>query len=214
MKKMLKTMLVLTMVVLMLASSVSAYAAKPMKPSSKTETPAAAAAEVAEAAADGEVVELNWADFEPLLKENELNGDYYTLNAVALQFWVTEVLEQVELSDEDAEDGLIAYFDDGEGKYGFFVTYVDVEGATLEEYAKEVAEDDAYTDLETLKVNGLDAIAYAENDKELDMEFEYVTFATEGGYLLTFTFWDTSDEDYLGMATIMIASIQPEETKA
>lgn len=162
-----------------------------------------------------EVTELNWKDFEPELKKSELEGDFYTLNAVTAQFWVPSFFEQVELDDEQAEQGLICYFHDGdEDNYGFFVTYVDGKGMTLEQYAEQVAEDEAYTDLEVLKINGLDAIGYSETDKELEMDFQYVSFITDDGYVLTFTYWDTADEDYQAMVVLMVASIQPEEVEA
>ncbi len=190
MKKTLKIMLVLMLAVLMLSSSVTAYAAKP---------------------ASTEVVELNWEDFQDALKESKLEGTTYTLNAVAAEFWVTDALQPYDVDDEDAENGMIAFFSDEEGDYGFFVTYFDGEGATLEDYADMVAEDKAYTNLEYVCVNGLDAIAYSESDKEMGMDYEYVTFITDGGYVLTFTYWDTADENYMNMVTIMIASIRPEE---
>ena len=196
MKRTIKTLLVMMLVAVMLASSVSAYAAS--KPAAATDT----------------VTELNWTDFEDALKESELEGDFYALNAVAVQFWVPSIFEQKELTDEDAEQGLIAYFDDGDGDYGFFVTYVDGQGITLEEYAKEVEDDEDYTDLEYLTINGLDAISYSEHDKEMEMDFQYVSFITDGGYVLTFTFWDTADEDYMALVAIMAASIMPEETES
>lgn len=192
MKTMLKTMMALTLAVLMLASSVGAYAAAP----AKTET---------------EVTELNWEDCEDALKEAGIEGDFYVLNAVAAQFWVPSVFSQTEVSDEDAEKGLIAYFDDGEGEYGFFVTYVDGKGATLDDYAKDIAEDEDYTDLEYLSINGLDAIGFIEEDKDMDATFLYVSFVTESGYILTFTYWDVADEDYAEVAMAMVSSIQPEE---
>jgi hypothetical protein len=186
---------------LMLSLSVSAFAANTKKSTAKADA--------------DEVTELNWEDFEEALEESELEGDFYTLNAVSAQFWVPSFFVQTELTDEDAEEGLIAYFDDGseDSDYGFFVTYFDLEGATLEEYAEEIAEDKDYHDLEVLKINGLDAIGYTEDDKEMGVVFEYVSFVTDDGYLLTFTYWDFADEDYQALVAIMVASIMPEETE-
>ena len=162
----------------------------------------------------GEVVsefELNWADFESILIENEIDGNFYTLNAVTAQFWAPSIFEQVELTDEDAHNGLICYFHDGnKDTYGFFVTYVDGKGATLEKLAGEIGKDKAYTDLEKLKINGLDAIAYSEVDDELKVTFQHVSFLTDNGYFMTFSYWDTADEDYMSLVVCMVASIQPE----
>ena len=85
---------------------------------------------------------------------------------------------------------------------------------TLEQYAEAIGEDEAYTDLEALKINGLDAIGYSEVDKELNVTFQYVSFITDDGYVLTFTYWDMADEDYQPMVVLMAASIMPEEAEA
>lgn len=193
MKKAIKVLLAMMLAVLMLASNVSAYAAAAPK-------------------AETEVMEMNWEDYAPEVEKAKLEGDFYALNQVALQFWVTSVLQQVEVTDEDAEDGLLAMFADEEGDYGFFVTYFDGEGSTLEEYAKLIEEDGAYDEVEFMKINGLDALTFSETDE--DCEYGYIAFLTDAGYILTFTYWDISDEDYLGMVSIMVASIQPEETEA
>ena len=90
------------------------------------------------------------------------------------------------------------------------IEYVTNNHETLE----AIAEDEAYTDLEALKINGLDAIGYSEVDKELNVTFQYVSFITDDGYVLTFTYWDMADEDYQAMVVLMVASIQPEEAEA
>lgn len=174
----------------------------------------AAAAKTSDKADADEVTEFNWADFEKVVEKNELEGDFYTLNAVTAQFWVPSFLEQVELTDEDAENGLICYFHDGDkDTYGFFVTYVDGKGMTLEKYAEEIGKDKAYTDVEKLKINGLDAIGYSEVDKELNVTFEHVSFVTDDGYIMTYSYWDMADEGYQEMVVIMVSSIQPEKTE-
>ena len=184
---------------LLLSLSVSAFAAK---------APAKAETE--------EVVELNWEEFEDALAERKLKGDFYVLNAVTAQFWVPNTLKQIELTDDEVETGITAYFGDetedhGFEGYGFYVTYYDGKGQTLEDYAEMIEEDEAYTGLETLKINGLDAIGYYETDQERGIDFQYVTFVTDEGYILTFAYWDVADEDYMELAVIMISSIMPEE---
>ena len=86
-------------------------------------------------------------------------------------------------------------------------------GATLEKLADEIGKDKAYTDLEKLKINGLDAIAYSEVDSELKVTFQHVSFVTDDGYIMTFSYWDMADEDYQNLVVCMVASIQPEETE-
>ena len=185
--------------VLLFSLSVSAFAAE---------------AKTSDKADADEVTEFNWADFEKVIKEGNIEGDFYTLNAVTAQFWVPSIFTQVELTDEDADNGLICYFHDGDkDTYGFFVTYVDGKGATLEKLADEIGKDKAYTDLEKLKINGLDAIAYSEVDSELKVTFQHVSFVTDDGYIMTFSYWDMADEDYQNLVVCMVASIQPEETE-
>lgn len=174
----------------------------------------AADAKTSDKANTAEVTEFNWEDFEKVVEKNEIEGNTYTLNAVTAQFWVPSILSQVELTDEDAENGVICYFHDGDkDEYGFFVTYVDGKGATLEKLAEEIGKDNTYTDLEKLKINGLDAIAYSEVDKEMNVTFQHVSFVTDDGYIMTFSYWDMADEGYQELVVIMVSSIQPDETE-
>lgn len=200
-----KSILAFTLIlVLMFSLSVSAFAANTKKVNTNNTK-----------ADTAEVTELNWKEFEDALKDSELEGDFYELNGVTAKFWVPSFFKQVELTDEDAENGLIAYFDDGSenSDYGFFVTYFDLGGETPEKVAEGILEDEAYYDVEPLKINGLDALGYTEDDEEYGVSFKYVSFATDDGALLTFTYWDFADEDFQAVVAIMAASIQPADAK-
>ena len=155
-----------------------------------------------------EPVEVNWSDIEPAVKELGIEGDFVTFDEIALKMWMPTVLAPTELTDEDKENGYIGYFQTEDESAAVAVVYVDVNGATLEEYQTLLAEDETVSELETCSLNGLNALSY----KIEDTDSASVAFDTEKGYILEVTFAPISDEGFEQVASIITASIQPEET--
>ena len=64
-------------------------------------------------------VEINWSDVTDALEaagQDPLEmGDFYTFNDIACMMWAPHGLEPQELTEEDTENGMIAYFSTEEG---------------------------------------------------------------------------------------------------
>ncbi len=133
--------------------------------------------------------ELNWSEVESGLAEMGLEGDFVTLDEVAVKLWIPASMTRSELTEEDVEQGFIAHFLDEDNTTQISVVYVNVEGASLEDYAAALPEYGA-TDIESLVINGLPAISYtvAETDSLS------IAFTTEAGYILEMTMTPISVE--------------------
>ena len=158
-----------------------------------------------------QTLELNWEDFVGEIEASEeakaaLSGDFVTMEEIALKLYIPAAFEQVELTDEDREDGYIAYFTMGEDM-GVGIQYVDADGMSLEEYAQRLTEDGI--ECTNAVVNGLPALAYSftENDRETSV----LAFSTEMGYILEIAFAPTNDEGFAAIATVLMASVQAAE---
>ncbi len=161
----------------------------------------------AETTADAEAIELNWADFEELLKDESWAGDFFSFDEVAIKFYVPEMFLPVELDDEMREEGYIAYFMPKDESAAIGVQYVDAEMKDADAYI-EALKDLGVTDAEKLTVNGLPAVSYTNPD---DKDVMVLALVTEKGYVLEFAFSPVSDEGFLAVSTVMIASIQESE---
>lgn len=161
----------------------------------------------AETKTEDEVVELNWADFEDVIKNENWKGGFFSFDEVAVKFFVPEIFLPVELDDEMREEGYIAYFMPKDESAGIGVQYVDAEMKDADAYI-EALKDLGVTDAEKLTVNGLPAVSYTNPD---DKDVMVLALVTEKGYVLEFAFSPVSDEGFLAVSTVMIASIQESE---
>ena len=146
--------------------------------------------------------DLNWSDVEA--QATEIDAAFVSFDQVSAKMWVPTILEPLELTGEDIENDYIAYFATADGSAAVGVTYTDVGGMSLEEYAAAVAENGG-TGIKNMTVNGLPCIGYdlEENDTSA------VSFLTESGSVLEFAFSPMSDEGFATVALLMVASIQP-----
>ncbi len=152
---------------------------------------------------------IYWTDeIQEMLEAQGITGDFVTFDEIAVKMYVPDVLQEVELTDEDREAGYIGYFstEDQEAQVG--VMYVNADGMTVEEYAAELEGMDGVTDVEMGVLNGLDAVTYSMPDTDVAA----IAFATQAGALLEFSFAPMSDEGFSSVASIMMASIMPDET--
>ncbi len=129
-----------------------------------------------------EQVELNWETVEPTLADFGLTGDFVTFEQIAVKLWVPASMTAVELTQEDIDNGFIAYFLDDDQTAQISVVYVDVSGMSLEEYAAKLPELGA-TEIEAVTINGLPAISYVLEENDCVC----IAFATEAGYILEVT---------------------------
>lgn len=110
-----KKLIALLLAVLLLASIPSvAFAAGNKQAVAPAETPV-------EQETD-DTPEYYWSDLEPYLEALGLEGQFYTFNYYGLDIWVPDELEFQELTDEDIENGMIAYATDEDENWIFAVT--------------------------------------------------------------------------------------------
>lgn len=160
--------------------------------------------------AEEAVTELNWSDVEEAVEKSGIKGDFVTLDEVAVQIWLPDTLKEVELTDEDREEGFIAYYEtdeDAEEKAAVSVVYVDLDGMELEEYAKQLADTDGVSEIEMGVVNGLPCVSYEMDEQDSGS----VTFMTEAGYALEITCAPVSTEEAEAIVAYIVCSIRAAE---
>ena len=195
---MMKKVLAVALASCMIFSSATVFAAE-----STAESTAAADATT-------EALDLKWEDIKSLDGIDEIlsQGQVYTFEDVDVNLWVPDVMAPVELADEDKEAGYIGYFATEEGDGVASVVYVNVDGVkSVEDYATLISEIDGVSDIEFGTVNGLPAVSYMMDDTDTAC----VSFATEQGNLLEFSFYPASDEAFQQISAIMTCSIMNAE---
>ena len=161
----------------------------------------------AETKTEDEVVELNWADFEEVIKNENWKGGFFSFDEVAVKFFVPEIFLPVELDDEMREEGYIAFFMPEDETAGIGVQYIDAEIDDIDVYI-EALKELGVTDVQKMMINGLTAVSYTNPDDE---DVICLAMVTEKGYILEFAFSPVSDEGFLAVSRIMVSSIQPSE---
>ena len=147
---------------------------------------------------------LNWEDVVPVIEASGLSGQFYTFEDIAVKFWLPEGLNPVELSEEDTEKGLIAYFMPDDESAAVAISYVNVDGASLEDYAAYLSGESDVTEVEAGTVNGFPCVSY----KLPEQDSVSVTFTTEAGYALEVTCTPLSVENADLLWGAVISSIQ------
>lgn len=148
---------------------------------------------------------LNWSDFEPILEQAGVTGDFQTFDEIAVKIWLPEGLNAVELSEEEKSQGYIGYYEPDDKTAAVAVMYVDVQGMSLEDYAAYLASDEiGATEIEYGTVNGLPCVSYTLPEKDCAC----VTFTTEAGYVLEVTCWPLSVENAEYVWGAVVSSIQ------
>lgn len=158
--------------------------------------------------AKGNVTELDWSDGEKAVKEEGIKGKFVTLDEINLKFWLPNDYKEDKLTDDEKKAGLIACYFNSKTKSSVSVIYVDVEGATLEDYKDELEDDKDVTELEDCVINGIECIGYrTPKDESLS-----VSFVTEKGYILEFYFTPvTDDDDTIQIPAYIMSSIMEAE---
>ena len=150
------------------------------------------------------VPEINWEMVD--IESTGIEGDWYTLNAVALQIWIPDTFEAAEITEEDGP-GVVVKFMAPDGTAGIFGQLIEgYEGATTEDMIERISANGA-TDIERCILNGLDAVSYSIPDTDA----AYVAFVTASGNFMQFVFVPVSDEGFSSLAQIVTASIMPEQ---
>ena len=154
-----------------------------------------------------EAAELTWDMFAPILEAGNVTGQFYAFDEVNVLIWLPDGMDPVELTDEDKAEGYIGYFAPEDDSAAVSIVYVDIDGASLEEYAAYLANEADTTEVELGTVNGLPCVSY----KLPEQDSVCVTFTTEAGYALEVTCYPFSVENAELVWGAVIASIQAAE---
>ena len=151
--------------------------------------------------AAAETAELNWTDVAPILEAGGVTGDFYTFDAIAVKIFVPSDLQPQELPNEN----YIGYFAAEDGS-ALAVQYVNVNGASLEDYAAVLPEAGA-AEIEMGTLNGMPCVTYELPETKVIC----VAFATEAGYILEAVCGPYASDEEKTAAGMILASIQPNE---
>ena len=160
-------------------------------------------------AAAGQKHEIHWREVEKAVSEAGLPGSSVSFDEIAIQMWVPDELKAAELTEDDREEGYIGYFMSEDEKAAAAVMYVDVGGTDLSSYKAMLEQDETVSGVDEGVLNGLACITY--DIKEADASC--AAFATQGGYILEFTFSPVSDEHYKMLFGVMLSSIRSIEVE-
>ena len=152
---------------------------------------------------------MNWEDAEKTMKKAGIKGDFVTLDEVEVKMWLPDTFQPVELTPEDLDSGYIAYYATEDSAAAIAVVYVDVGGMKLDEYLKAL-KDLGIEDAEIVTVNGNEAVSYTLEDNDSAS----LSFATDQGYILEFTFAPRSDEAFGPIGAAILTSVQAVEEAA
>ena len=149
--------------------------------------------------------QINWSDVEEQVAASGIEGDFYSVADIGVKMFIPAALKEIDLSDEDVEEGYICYLSTDDQSAVVAVMYADFEGNSLEDYAA-ILPDIGATGVEMDVINGIPAVTYEvpENDSV------NVAMMTDTGYAIEFVFNPASDEGFKSMSAIMCASIQAE----
>ncbi len=151
--------------------------------------------------------EVRWDDLEQdLQQEAELKGGFIPIRELGLKMWLPDNMKEAELDDALRGAGYLHYYKAEGEEDTAAITYVDMNGITLEDYETMVQEAGG-SDLEEIDLNGLGAVSYRLESSNLAA----VSFVTEKGYVLEFLFYPTTDADYEKAIQYMTGSIMSEE---
>lgn len=146
---------------------------------------------------------ISWADVEAVVAENNWEGEFKTFEEIAVQIWIPAVLQDCELSEEDAEAGYIGYYMTEDESAAVGVQYVNSDGMSLEDYTAFVTENGG-TEIEVGTVNELPCVTYVLEENDACC----IAFTTEMGYILEVSCTPYSDEGFRNVAAVIMASIQ------
>lgn len=145
--------------------------------------------------------EITWEQVAPMVEENEIAGQWYTFEQVAVKIFIPDGMTPVESSDEN----VIAYFASEDGD-AVCVNYVNMEGMDLATYAAALPEVGA-TGIETGILNGFECVTYEVPANQT----VNAAFTTAAGYILEFAMGPIADDNAKMGASIIMASIQSAE---
>jgi hypothetical protein len=152
-----------------------------------------------------ETPEYYWEDLEPYLEVLGLEGQFYSLTYFGLDMWVPDELEFQELTDEDIDNGMIAYATDADENWIFAVTNLVYEDKikSLDEWQVILKEQEGIEESVICYVNDLIVLEYLMPEKDCFV----CDLRVSDGSILEFVWAPFSDEAYAVNAGFMSNSL-------
>jgi hypothetical protein len=155
----------------------------------------------------GDVEEYNWEDTENEEGADEMIslGKFVTFDEINCKMWVpVSVMQEDDLTEEDKENGFVARYVMADGDAAVGVQYIDASGLSLKDYKAILEDMDEASEVRDVVVNGIQGVAYEIKDQDSC----HVSFTTDYGYILEFSWVPVSNENVAGLAVVMMSSIQ------
>ena len=155
-----------------------------------------------------EIAEYHWEDFEPLLEQAGIPGDYYTFNSFDLQMWIPDVLEIEDVPDEDREQGIYVLAASEDEKYQMVIRRYAYENEieSIEEWQELLRDQMGIDESVICYVNGLKVLEYQDTENDVFFCDIHIT----DGSILEFIFKPFSNQDYATCIVFMVNSLMPE----
>ena len=155
---------------------------------------------------DTEIPELLWPEgIEEDLAEDGITGDFYVFDEVDAKIWIPDFMEALPLTQQDRDDGYIAYFTNEDSSMQIGVEYNELSLSPDEfrEFLEGLPQVDSIRDV---TINGIPFLIYSIPETDVMV----LSTITNSGYVMEFSFFPASDGELLDFADIIGVSIQPE----
>ncbi len=155
-----------------------------------------------------EIAEYHWDEYEPLLEQAGLQGDYYTFNSFDLQMWVPDFLKIVDVTEEEYDQGIIVIAMSEDQQYQMVIRTYEYENPveSIEEWQELLKEQMGLDETVICNVNGLKVLEYQDEENDAFISDIHIT----DGSILEFAFRPFSDHDYATCVVFMVNSVMPE----
>ena len=130
------------------------------------------------------------------------DAHFHPVSNLGVMMWIPTNFKELQLTQEDLDNGYIAYLITDDETAAVAITYAEFDG-TLGDMAEQ-AEAMGMKDVSKDYINGIPAVTFVSEENDSFV----VVYSTTGGYLLMFTFAPISDETFNVVGTLMAASIQ------
>ena len=148
------------------------------------------------------IIEMNWEEIEEQVNE-KIEGGFYLYEDVNVAVWIPEIMKEVELTQEDVENGILGVYATEDDENAISVKQTQLgEDASYEELLEFLADIGA-TDITKAVVNGSRAVIYNLED---DGTGSIMLMNDDSDFLLEVQFYPISDEGFMSVAEIVMAS--------
>ncbi len=158
---------------------------------------------------DSEAVVIAWEDMEDAVNES-FDGGFVVFDDAGFKMWIPDVFEEVELTDEDVEQGYIGYFATEDNEAAIAVVINTESELDLESYMEALEEDESVSEVEVAVVNDIPCISYSNEDNDSGS----IAFELEDGSLVEISFAPISDEGFAELVSIISASVMADDEEA